>query len=256
MTTPHHWPTHLSRIKSSCHLQTHGLAVDTTGLHNYRRPSPTPKPFNTGWKWPNCQSPASLMVWQSMIGLWKVMESLVTSTNEEVLNDAVPSNWVEISLPWWAEPAQWDHSHSRNSQAHPKGSLSMTHSERQPVPQTTTTAQMTTQTNLSEEVVLQQAESDSQPLTPPQEFAEIAWSLWGDCPPSVIISIPPEEAEDQDPFEIMGSSVMTACLFRHSVSGLMPLDILTCMLSIADMRLDPMANDHPIPALSEMMDSA
>ena len=43
---------------------------------------------------------------ESMIELWWVMEPLITFTDEEVLKDTLPSNWVEISSPQQAEAAQ------------------------------------------------------------------------------------------------------------------------------------------------------
>ena len=70
----------------------------------------------------------------------------------------------------------------------------------------------------------------------------------------VFIGITPEEAKDHDPIEIMRSSMITACLFRHLASGAMYIDILTCTLNIVDMGFDAIADDHPIPTLQGTMD--
>ena len=41
---------------------------------------------------------------ESVVGLWQVMEPLVSFTEEEVLVATAPSNWVEVSSPRPAEP--------------------------------------------------------------------------------------------------------------------------------------------------------
>ena len=75
----------------------------------------------------------------------------------------------------------------------PQGVLSAAHGKIQSVLWTTTT-QMTSQTTLTWEVVLQLAKSESQPPTPLPGFLEIVQSQWGDNLPSVITGIPAEEA--------------------------------------------------------------
>ena len=72
---------------------------------------------------------------------------------------------------------------------------------------------------------------------------------------SVIIGILDEEAEDQDPFEVVGSSMMTAHLFRHPSSDKMYIDLLTCTMRVVDLGLSPTAEDCPTLTLEEMPDS-
>ena len=50
---------------------------------------------------------------ESMLELWQTMETLTTFTDEEVLDNIPPSNWVKIMPSRLAEPAQREHSHSR-----------------------------------------------------------------------------------------------------------------------------------------------
>ena len=80
----------------------------------------------------------------------------------------------------------------------------------------------------SQEKMLLQSYKSSCPLP---GFVEIAQSLWGEGsiishPSLAVIGIPPKEAEDQDPFEVMGSSMMTFHLFRYPTSGKMYIDPL------------------------------
>ena len=142
-------------------------------------------------------------VLESIVELCWAMEPVVSFMDEEVLKDASPSNWVEITLSqpakpaplWLVEPAQWDCSHSRSCWDHPRGSLSAAHGKRWPVPPTTTTTQMTSQTYPTWEEVSQLVKPESQPLTPLPGFAEIAWSLLGNILLLVITGIPAEEAD-------------------------------------------------------------
>ena len=68
---------------------------------------------------------------ESVVELRWAMEPLASFTEEEVLAATVPSNWVEVSSPWLAKPTPLDthYSHSCNTQAHLRGSLSAAHSE-------------------------------------------------------------------------------------------------------------------------------
>ena len=139
MTTLHHQPTGPWRNTSSCCLQTHGLAAETTDWCSHSRPLPMQQPFNTGWRKPNCQSPSEPHhLVESVLELRWVMELMVSFTDEEVLTATAPSNWVEVPVSRLAEPASADphhshsHSHSHNTQAHPRGSLMAAHGRDQP----------------------------------------------------------------------------------------------------------------------------
>ena len=67
-----------------------------------------------------------------------------------------------------------------------------------------------------------------------------------------VTGVPPEEAEE--PYEVMGLSVMVTWLFQHPASGEMYINMLTCTLSIVDQGLNPMADDHPTLALQDLSD--
>ena len=71
--------------------------------------------------------------------------------------------------------------------------------------------------------------------------------------PMSVVGILPEEAEDQDQFKVMWSSVIAAQLFRHPALGEMYIDLLTCTLSVMDLGVNPMA-DCPILTLEELLD--
>ena len=68
--------------------------------------------------------------------------------------------------------------------------------------------------------------------------------------PLVIFSIPAAA----DLYEVMGSSVMVTHLIQLPTSGGMYIDLLTCILSIVDLRLDPVADDHPVLPIQELSD--
>ena len=152
---------------------------------------------------------------ESIVELCWAMDLMVSFTNEEVLKDALPSYWVEITFPWPADlalpqpaqPAQWECSHSRSCWAEPRGFLSAAHGERHLVPPTATTAStapMTSQTTPTQKVVPWLAKSESKPQTSPPGLVEIAWSLLKDNLPLVIARIPTEEANPPSPYRIMG----------------------------------------------------
>ena len=186
---------------------------------------------------------------ESVIQLLWVMDSLVSFTEEEVLTATVPSNWVEVSSPRLAEPAPWDtqcsHSHSCscNTQAHPRGSLLAAHSGDQP----TATERRDEPATPTQQVMPQQSEHKSS--CPLPGFVEIVRSLWGQGSLWIVISVPPEEAEES--YEAVGSSIMATQLFQHPTSGEMYVNMLTCTLSAVDLGIDPMAEDHPVLPLWE-----
>ena len=108
---------------------------------------------------------------ESVLELQHAMEPLMTFTNEEVLENLQPSNWVRITPSKLAEPTQRECSRSRMHCAHTRGSFSAAYGEGQP--QATATAQMASQqTAPAQEVVPQQASPSSQHPTPLPGFAE------------------------------------------------------------------------------------
>ena len=50
---------------------------------------------------------------ESVLELWQMMKVLTTITDEEVLEDVPPLNWVKIMPSRLLEPIQWEHSGSR-----------------------------------------------------------------------------------------------------------------------------------------------
>ena len=152
------------------------------------------------------------------------------------------------------EPTQQEYSHSRTCQAHLRGSFLVAHGGGQPGPHTTATAQMTAQATLTQEVMPQQAESSSQPPTPPPGFAEITQSLHWDNPLRIVASIPLKEAKDQGSIQIIGSFMVSAHLFRDLASGAMCITLVMSSLSLVAVGLDPMADDHHVPTIQEVMD--
>ena len=154
----------------------------------------------------------------SVLELWCMMEVLTTFTNEEVLEDTPPSNWVKITLSKLAEPAQRECSHSRTHWAHARGSFLAAYGEGWPQA-TAITQRASQQAAPAQEVMPQQAGSSSQCPIPPPGFVEIAWSLHGDNPPRVVAGIHLELAEDQGPIQMVGSFMLSAMLFRDVTSG-------------------------------------
>ena len=199
--------------------------------------------------------PSKLQQWaESVLELQWMMELLPTFTDKEVLDNVPPSNWVKIMPSRLAEPTQWEHSNSRICQAHSRGSFSVTHGRGWPGPHIIATTLTTAQATPSWEVVPWQAESSSQPLTPPPGFVEITQSLHGDNPSRIVASIPPEVTKDQDPMQMIGSSMVSTHLFRDSASGTMCIDLVTCSLSLVGVGLDSMVDDHHVPTLQEVTD--
>ena len=76
--------------------------------------------------------------------------------------------------------------------------------------------------------MLQQAESDSQCLTPPPGFVEITWSLHRDGPLRVVTGIALELAKDQGPIQMVGSSMLSTQMFRDATSRAMCIDMVMC----------------------------
>ena len=91
--------------------------------------------------------------------------------------------------------------------------------------------------------------------TPPPGFAEITQSLDGDSPPRIVTGIPPVEAEDQSPIQMIGFSMVSTCLFIDLASEAKHIDVITCSLSMVGMQLDPTVADCHALTLEEMMDS-
>ena len=151
-------------------------------------------------------------------------------------------------------PTQRECSHSRTCQAHARGSFSATYGEGQP--QATATTQMASQqATPAQEVMPQQAGSSSQCPTPPPGFVEITQSLHGDNLPRVVTGVPPELAEDQGPIQMVGSSMLSAQLFRDTTSEATCIGMVTCSMNLVGMGHNPTMDDCHIPALQEATDS-
>ena len=65
----------------------------------------------------------------------------------------------------------------------------------------------------------------------------------------MVASISTDMAKDQDSIQMIGSSMVSTCLFRDSASGAMCIDMVTCSMSLVGMGLDPTVDDHHVPAL-------
>ena len=151
------------------------------------------------------------------------MEPLVSFTDVEVFEATVLSSWIEVCSPWPIEPVSQDPHPCCNcscrSWAHPRGFLSLGHSESQSI---TTARWATTRTEAPttppwEMMPLQstQSTSDHKPPCPPPCFAEIACALQGQesmesGQPLVIIGILPEDVID--PHKVMGVAVTVSWL--------------------------------------------
>ena len=90
-------------------------------------------------------------------------------------------------------------------------------------------------------------ESSSQPKTALLGFAEITQSLCGDNPPRIVSRIPLEEAGDLDPIQMIGSSMVSTCLFRDLAWGAMCINVIMYSLSVVGMGLDPTVADCHAP---------
>ena len=88
---------------------------------------------------------------------------------------------------------------------------------------------------------------------PLPRFVEIVRSLWGEHSLWIVIGVPPEEAEES--YEAVCCSIMETQLFQHPTSGEMYINMLTCTLSVVELAVDPMAEDHQVPALWEHSNS-
>ena len=153
MTIPHHLPIPPLVNTSSCHCQTLSYARALQyWVENAQLPIPG-KPHHLA---------------ESVLELWWVMEPLVSFTDEDILVATAPCNWVEVNLPRLAEPTPPDtqHSHSCNTQACPRGSLSAAHSGDQP----TATMRRDRPATPPQEVMLWQLEHKSS--CPLPRFAE------------------------------------------------------------------------------------
>ena len=189
----------------------------------------------------------------SVLELQCTMKPLTTFTDEEVLEDILPSICVKITSSRSAEPIQRECSHSRTCWAHARGSFLAAYGEGQP--QATATAQKAgQQATPAQEVMPQQAGPSSQCTTPPPGFVEMAQSLHWDNLLRVVAGITPELVEDQGPIQMVGFSMLSAQLFQDAASGAMCIDMVACSMSMVGMGLNPMADDHHIPTLGEATD--
>ena len=154
---------------------------------------------------------------ESVLELWCEMEPLMTFTDEEVLEDLMQSNWMRITPSKLKEPALSGSkihscSHSRSHRTNSRGLFLATCSIGWLTP--TATAQVASwSATPTQKEELQQEDTTSQWQTPPPGFVEIAWSLCGDNPPRKVCNIPPDMAEEQDPIQMVGSTMFSAWLF-------------------------------------------
>ena len=120
----------------------------------------------------------------SVLELRWAMEPLVTFSDEEVLAAAVPSNWIEVTVPRLAEPTpvephcscRWSCSH--NTLAHPNWSLMAACGRDWP----TVMKKRDEPAILPKEVMMQLPVPEHKSPCPPPGFVEIARSLWGKQP--------------------------------------------------------------------------
>ena len=61
--------------------------------------------------------------------------------------------------------------------------------------------------------------------------------------------------EDEESYKAVCSSIVATQLFWHPTLGEMFINMLTCMLSVMDLRVDPMVDVCPIWALQEHSNS-
>ena len=73
----------------------------------------------------------------SVLELWQAMDPLITFVEGDLFITTALSRWMEITLPQLTKVAQPPRRHSHSSRAHPRGSLSATHSKGQPTATTT-----------------------------------------------------------------------------------------------------------------------
>ena len=80
--------------------------------------------------------------------------------------------------------------------------------------------------------------------------------MHGDGLPKTVEGIPPEEAADQDPLLVMGSSLVSTCLLMDPLSRSMYIDMVACSLSLVNLDPSPMvADDCLVPAPKDATDS-
>ena len=109
------------------------------------------------------------------------------------------------------------------------------------VDQTTLTEKRDEPGTPPQEMMMQLSVPEHQSLCPLPRFAEVASSLWGEHSPQMVIGVP--AGEEEESFKPVGS-----------LSD-MYIDILTCTVSSVDLGIDPMVEDHPVPALWEHSNS-
>ena len=79
---------------------------------------------------------------ENVLELQQLMELLTTFTDEEVLEDVLPSNWVKNTLSRLPEPTQQEHTCSRTCQAHAKESFLVAYGKGWPQPHATATPRL------------------------------------------------------------------------------------------------------------------
>ena len=71
----------------------------------------------------------------------------------------------------------------------------------------------------------------------------------------VVTGIHQELVEDQDPIEMVGSTMFSAQLFQDATCGAMCIDMVMCSMNLVGIGSIPMVGDHSIPALLDETDS-
>ena len=225
MTILHHWPTHPWRNTSSCHCQTCSSPARTANLHSPARPLPTQGPSILGR-----ESPTTNPQWAAPFGT----EHIRVPTGNGVL---VLSNYVEVTLPQLAEPTPADphcsHSHScsHNTQAHPRGPCWQPMVEiDQPPPREETSLLLHPKRWCCSSLNIS-PHAPHPGLWRLQEACGGEHSLW------VVVGV--SAGEDEESYKAVGSSIMATRLFWHPTLGEKFIDMITCMLSVMDLGVDP-----------------
>ena len=79
----------------------------------------------------------------------------------------------------------------------------------------------------------------------------------GDNSPHEVTGIPPELAKEQGPIQVEGSTMFSTRPVQDVISDSTYSDMMTCSMSIVDLRVTPLAGDCSMPTLlrDEDMDS-
>ena len=183
---------------------------------------------------------------KSVLELQCAMESLTTFTNEEVLEDVLPSNWVKITSSRAAKPTPRECSYSRTQRARATGSFSGVHGEKWS--QATATTQMSSeQATPTHKAMPEQTDSSNQCLVPPPGFVEIPQSLHGDNLPRVVSGTVPELADVQGPIQMVGSSMLSTWLFMDATSGVIHIDMVMCSMDLVGVGYIPQQKTTTFP---------